>query len=240
MGSEGFSLFCFFFFFLRFFCFSLFFFVFLRFSSYFFVFLFFYSLRARASNCNLLGKWGISLWLRVHTPRSELPDREAKKEWKRRKKGRRQNKERKWRALATPFVKSRFLIARLSFSVWSWSKLGKGKWRRKKTTGVSQNVKETSKDESQCIPSLKNISNKRFGDPNFWGISPKLFAALRGIHPYLCTPVLPRGQAKKTPFGNHCGLPRIGLVLAGAHKVSSLGPPISRTQAATKQISSLK
>ena len=28
------------------------------------------------------------------------------------------------------------------------------------------------------------------------GISPKLFAALRGIHPYLCTPVLPRGHKK--------------------------------------------
>ena len=56
----------------------------------------------------------------------------------------------------------------------------------------------TSRDESQKR-SLhpRTLQNKRFGAPKFWGISPKLFAALRGIHPYLCTPVLPRGQIKK-------------------------------------------
>ena len=54
-----------------------------------------------------------------------------------------------------------------------------------KSTGVSQSVSKT-------------LQNKRFGAPEFLGISPKLFAALRGIHPYLCTPVLPRGQHTHT------------------------------------------
>ena len=70
-------------FFVVFFCFSslfCFFFVFLRFSSFFFAFLRFASLFAyspgtRANNCNLLGKWGISLRPRLHRPRSELPDK---------------------------------------------------------------------------------------------------------------------------------------------------------------------
>ena len=55
------------------------FFVFFRFSSFFFAFLrfssfFSYSPGTRADDCNLLGKWGISLRPRLHRPRSELPD----------------------------------------------------------------------------------------------------------------------------------------------------------------------
>ena len=62
-----------------FFCFFSFFFAFLRFSSSFFAFLrfssfFSYSFRTRANDCNLLGKWGISLRPRLHRPRSELPE----------------------------------------------------------------------------------------------------------------------------------------------------------------------
>ena len=69
-----------------------------------------------------------------------------------------------------------------------------------KSTVVSQSVRETSRDESQNVLSTqKTLQNKRFGAPNFLGISPKLFAALRGIHPYLCTPVLPRGLWEGTP-----------------------------------------
>ena len=62
-----------------FFRFSSLFFAFLRFSSFFFAFLrfssfFSYSFGTRANDCNLLGKWGISLRPRLHRPRSELPD----------------------------------------------------------------------------------------------------------------------------------------------------------------------
>ena len=70
-------------------------FLFLRFSSFLFVFLFFVFLRffllcfalffvslpfsprspgRRANNCNLLGKWGLSLRPGLHRPRSELPE----------------------------------------------------------------------------------------------------------------------------------------------------------------------
>ena len=47
-----------------------------RFSSLFLCFsLFFsYSPGTRANDCNLLGKWGISLRPRLHRPRSELPE----------------------------------------------------------------------------------------------------------------------------------------------------------------------
>ena len=66
MGSEEishfFRFFSFFFVFLRFF-------VFFRFSSFFA-----YSPGTRATDCNLLGKWGISLRPRLHRPRSELPE----------------------------------------------------------------------------------------------------------------------------------------------------------------------
>ena len=44
-----------------------------RFSSFFFAFLFF-SQRARASNSNLLQKWGVSLRPRLHGPRAKLSD----------------------------------------------------------------------------------------------------------------------------------------------------------------------
>ena len=63
---------------------------------------------------------------------------------------------------------------------------------------------ETGRDESQSVPSPEKtlFKNKGFGAPNFSGISPKLFAALHGIRPYLCTPVLPRGQnLKDSGFG---------------------------------------
>ena len=76
VGVDGvggiFPFFLFFFVFLRFFVvfrFSSFFFVFLRFSSFFA-----YSPGTRANDCNLLGKWGISLRPRLHRPRSELPE----------------------------------------------------------------------------------------------------------------------------------------------------------------------
>ena len=68
MGLEGFF---------PFFCFSslfsvfLFFLCFLSFSSFFS-----YFPRTRANDCNLLGKWGISLRPRLHRPRSELPELE--------------------------------------------------------------------------------------------------------------------------------------------------------------------
>ena len=45
-----------------------------------------------------------------------------------------------------------------------------------------------------CSLPRKLLQNKRFGAPNFGGISPKLLAALRGIHPYRCTPVCLCGQ----------------------------------------------
>ena len=40
----------------------------------------------------------------------------------------------------------------------------------------------------------KNSSKQGVWNFQFSGISPQLFAALRGLHPHLCTPVLPRGQ----------------------------------------------
>ena len=64
-----------------------------------------------------------------------------------------------------------------------------------KSTDVSQTVRETSRDESQSVPYPERLCKTRDLElPIFLGISPKLFAALRRIHPYLCTPVLPRGQ----------------------------------------------
>ena len=64
-----------------------------------------------------------------------------------------------------------------------------------KSTGVSQSVRETSTDESQCVPSQekkKTLPNKGFGAPKFWGISPK-FAALCGIYLGKYTGVLQEG-----------------------------------------------
>ena len=82
--------------------------------------------------------------------------------------------------------------------------LGEGEVGGVKSTGVSQSVRETSRDESKTFsPPKKTLQNKRFGAPNFLGISPKLFAALRGIHPYLCTPVLPRGQLSQRSEHSH-------------------------------------
>ena len=60
-------------FFSFFFVFFSFFFAFLRFSSFFA-----YSPGTRANDCNLLGKWGISLRPRLHRPRSELPDQSVR------------------------------------------------------------------------------------------------------------------------------------------------------------------
>ena len=83
-GVGGISpFFSFFFFFFFFFVFLRFFVFFFRFSSFFFSFFFAilrfssfiaYSPGTRANDCNLLGKWGISLRPRLHRPRSELPD----------------------------------------------------------------------------------------------------------------------------------------------------------------------
>ena len=56
-------------------------------------------------------------------------------------------------------------------------------------------MRETGRDESQSVPlPRETLQNKRFRAPKVLGILPKLLAALRGIHPYLSTPVLPRGQ----------------------------------------------
>ena len=65
-------------------------------------------------------------------------------------------------------------------------------WGRGSGAGVSQSVRETSRDKSQKH-SLhpKTLQNKRFGAPKFWGISPKLFAALSGIHPTSVHPYFP-------------------------------------------------
>ena len=53
------------------------------------------------------------------------------------------------------------------------------------SAGVSQSVRETGRDESQNVLSTqKALQNKRCGAPKFSGICPKLFAALRGVHPY--------------------------------------------------------
>ena len=58
--------------------------------------------------------------------------------------------------------------------------LGEGK-RGVQSTGVSPNVTKTRRDESQGAPSPeKNLQNKGFRAPIFWGTSLKLFAALGG------------------------------------------------------------
>ena len=99
--------------------------------------------------------------------------------------------------------------------------LGEGKWGRKKY----RRIPKCEGDEQGRVPKRslhpKTLQNKRFGAPNFLGISPKLFAALRRIHPYLCTPVLPRGhlvhphwQPKMSFFiveKNVRGLKKLGL-----------------------------
>ena len=61
-----------------------------------------------------------------------------------------------------------------------------------KSAGVSQSVRETGRDESQSDLSPGKLFKTRDLElPNFEGSA----AALRGIHPYLCTPVLPRDQS---------------------------------------------
>ena len=55
----------------------------------------------------------------------------------------------------------------------------------------------------KVFPPQKTLQNKGVGAPIFWGISPKLLVALRGIHPYLSTPILPRGQGKRRPQKIH-------------------------------------
>ena len=72
--------------------------------------------------------------------------------------------------------------------------LGEGKWGRKQCRRIPKREGDWQGRVPKRSLHPKTLQNKRFGAPNFLGISPKLFAALRGIHPYLCTPVLPRGQ----------------------------------------------
>ena len=82
-----------------------------------------------------------------------------------------------------------------------------GYMRETKSAGVSQSVRETGRDESQNVLSTPKLFKTRDLElPIFYflGISPKLFAALRRIHPYLCTPVLPRGQL----VAPYCAIPR--------------------------------
>ena len=74
------------------------------------------------------------------------------------------------------------------------SGLGEGKWGRKKCRRIPRREGDWQGRVPKRSLHPKTPQNKRFGAPNFLGISPKLFAALRGIHPYLCTPVLPRLQ----------------------------------------------
>ena len=86
-------------------------------------------------------------------------------------------------------------------------KLGEGKWGRKKCRRIPKCEGHWQGRVPKRSLHPKTLQNKRFGAPNFLGISPKLFAALRGIHPYLRTPVLPRVQgrwARQHPMSCRC------------------------------------
>ena len=90
-------------------------------------------------------------------------------------------------------------------------KLGRGSGGVK-STGVSQSVRETSRDESQCVPSPeKLLQNKGFGAPIFEGSLPRSSPHSAGyartsVHPYF--PVAKKnGQnpifGASFPFGGH-------------------------------------
>ena len=69
--------------------------------------------------------------------------------------------------------------------------LGEGKWGCTKY----RRIPNCEGDWKGRVPKSSLLYKKRdFGAPIFRGICPKLLATLLGIHPYLCTPVLPRGQ----------------------------------------------
>ena len=92
------------------------------------------------------------------------------------------------------FAASRFLAVNTSNS-----------WRGAvgvKSTSVSQSVNQTSPN---VFPPPKIFSKQGIWSSQFLRTSPKLFAALRGIHLHLCTPVLPLGQSKQrtTRFALH-------------------------------------
>ena len=93
-------------------------------------------------------------------------------------------------------VKFRF-FGTLQFS--ASQSLGEGKWGRKKCRRIPKREGDWQGRVPKCSLPRKPLQNKGFGAPKFSGISPKLFAALCGIHPYLCTPVLPRGQNQCAP-----------------------------------------
>ena len=63
--------------------------------------------------------------------------------------------------------------------------LGEGKWGRKKCKRIRKCEGYWQGRVPKRSLHPKTLQNKRFGAPNVLGISPKLFAALRGIHPYL-------------------------------------------------------
>ena len=70
--------------------------------------------------------------------------------------------------------------------------LGEGKWGRKKCRRIPKRGGDWQGRVPKCSLPRKPLQNKRFGAPNFWGISPELFAALYGIHPYTRTSPWPR------------------------------------------------
>ena len=60
-------------------------------------------------------------------------------------------------------------------------KLGEGKWGVQ-STGVSQSVTETSRDESQSVPSAEKLYRTRDLKLPFLRDLSQVLAALRGIH----------------------------------------------------------
>ena len=125
-----------------------------------------------ANNCNLLQKWGILLRPRLYRPRG-------------------------WGGIKNlpfqPVPKKAYNKSAVPASVQA-QPLGEGKWGCTK----HRRIPKCEGDYQGRVPKRflprETLENKRFGAPIFWGISPKLLAALRGIHPFLSTPVLPRGQ----------------------------------------------
>ena len=103
------------------------------------------------------------------------------------------------------------------------SEFGEEKWGRKKCRRIPNRVGDwQGRVPKRSLP-RKTLQNKRFGAPNFWGISPKLFAALRGIHPYLCTPVLPLGQWKRSALQLHCVM-FFGMLRSGRSQEAQIPP----------------
>ena len=69
------------------------------------------------------------------------------------------------------------------------------KWGREKCRRIPKREGNWQGRVPKCSLPRKTLQNKGFGAPKFWGISPKFFAELHGIHPYLCTCVLACGQS---------------------------------------------